>query len=286
MIRVILRGRTGNNFFQYAVGRYLALKHQVPLVLDGSWMSPRDYRQAKELLRLPLKGELKRGPAFPARGLRALTGKHYLEWKFRQVWKEPEENHSFNPAVLEQGPDTLLIGYFQSWRYFQDIRPTLLEDLNLDSLPWDAPSAALRDELRETESVAVHVRRTDYLDHTLTQVCGATYHSRGMDLLRSQLQNPVFHIFSDDLDWCREKFDTPDCRVVDIPGAEKDPFADLRLMSHARHNIIVNSSYSWWAAWLNRNPSQRVIAPDAWGIGGALAPIAEKAMPDWATIPG
>jgi len=284
MIRVVLRGRTGNNFFQYAVGRALALKHGVPLVLDMSWMNRRDYLQALQLLRLPIKASLTRRPSFLSRALRALSGRHWAEWKFDSVHREPENDHSFDARALACGPKSILIGYYQSWRYFQEIRETLLEEIHLDSLPWDPESIRVRDSLESSESVAVHVRRTDYLDHHLTRVCGETYHRRAMDLLRKELGNPTFHFFSDDLDWCRATFPQDDCRFVNIGAAVDDPFTDMRLMSHAKHNIIVNSSYSWWAAWLNRNPRQRVIAPDKWGNGGALAPMEEKVLPHWTTI--
>ena len=286
MIRVILRGRTGNNFFQYASARYLSLKHGVSLVLDASWMSARDYQQSLELKRLPIAAKIQRGPSFPARCLRGATGLHWLEWKYKQVWKEPEDDHSFNPAVLKLGPASLLIGYFQSWKYFNAIRPVLLTELDLNSLPWEAASRDLRDELANQESVAVHVRRTDYLDHDLTQVCRETYHLRAINLLREQLKNPQFYFFSDDLDWCRSRYKAVDCHFVEIPAAANDPFTDLRLMSLAKNNIIVNSSYSWWGAWLNQNRDQIVIAPDRWGNGGATAPIRDKTLPHWINIPG
>ena len=286
MIRVVLRGRTGNNFFQYAAGRYLSEKHGVPLILDASWMATRDYRQALELHRLPLAAEIRRGPALAARCLRGVTGRHWLEWKFQDIFREPDHDHSFNPNFLKLGESSLLLGYFQSWKYFQEIRGTLLQEINLDSLPWDAASLALRDELSATESVAVHVRRTDYLDQELTRVCGETYHLRAMDLMRQQLPNPVFYFFSDDLEWCRNRFPFADCRFVDLPGAALDPFMDMRLMARASHNIIVNSSYSWWGAWLNRNPGQKVIAPSMWGIGGAKVPMEEKILSHWSTIAG
>lgn len=286
MIRVVLRGRTGNTFFQYAAGRCLSLKHNVPLILDASWMNARDYCQARELLRLPIRADLRRGPAFAARALRALTSRHWLEWKFNEAWFEPEDDHRFQPHVLEMGASSLLIGYFQSWRYFHEIRPQLLKELDLSRLPWSNEEASLRDELQTCISVAVHVRRTDYLDQELTRVCGENYQLRAIELLRSELSSPVFFIFSDDPEWCRQRFGKlQDCRVVDMPHASGDPFTDLRLMSLARHNVIVNSSYSWWAAWLNQNPDQLVIAPHKWGNGGALAPIEEKALPQWRIIP-
>lgn len=286
MIRVVLRGRTGNNLFQYAVGRHLAIKHQVNLQLDGSWMTLRDYRQALELRRLPIKAEILRGMALPARSIRKLLNRHWAEWKFDRVHREPDSDHSFDAAALEIGPDALLIGYYQTWRYFQDIRENLLEEINLDTLPWDDASKSVRNHLQSSESVAVHVRRTDYLDHDLTQVCGETYHLRAMNLLREKLQNPQFFFFSDDLDWCRSTYKAIDCHFVQIPAAANDPFTDMRLMSLAKNNIIVNSSYSWWGAWLNQNPDQIVIAPDRWGNGGATAPIREKTLPNWINIPG
>ena len=249
-------------------------------------MATRDYRQALELQRLPLAAEIRRGPALAARGLRKLANRHWLEWRYATTFREPEDDHSFNPTFNSLGSSTLLLGYFQSWKYFQEIRGTLLQEINLDSLPWDAASLALRDELSATESVAVHVRRTDYLDQELTRVCGETYHLRAMDLMRQQLPNPVFYFFSDDLEWCRNRFPFADCRFVDLPGAALDPFMDMRLMARASHNIIVNSSYSWWGAWLNRNPGQKVIAPSMWGIGGAKVPMEEKILSHWSTIAG
>lgn len=282
MIRVVLRGRTGNTFFQYAVGRCLALRHEVPLVLDASWMNGRDYRQALQLRRLSLAATIERGPAFAARSLRALNGSHWLEWRFRDIGREPEGDHRFNRKILELGASTLLIGYFQSWCYFEPIRPQLLRELDLSELPWTRFESELQKQLEDCESVAVHVRRTDYLDHELTRVCDESYQHRAIERLRVGLDSPQFFIFSDDPDWCRQTFGSyPDCRVVEIPGSADDPFIDMRMMSKARHNIIVNSSYSWWAAWLNSNPEQKVIAPGRWGNGGALAPIEEKVPAGW-----
>lgn len=282
MIRVVLRGRTGNNLFQYAVGRHLSLKHHVPLRLDGSWMNKRDYSQAKELLRLPIHADLTCSLNFPARALRAATGHHWLEWSYFDIWKEPENDHRFNPKLLELGESTMLIGYFQSWLYFNEIRDVLLRELDLSIIPWTEPETILRERLKSCQSVAVHVRRTDYLDHDLTRVCGESYQHSAIQLLRENLCNPEFFIFSDDPEWCRKTFGKEtDCYVVEIPGSCQNPFIDMRLMSLARHNVIVNSSYSWWGAWLNIHPGQIVIAPDKWGNGGALAPIQEKLMPHW-----
>jgi hypothetical protein len=245
-------------------------------------MNYRDYHQAKELLRLPIRADLKCTLNFPARALRAATGRHWLEWKYRDTWKEPENDHRFNPQVLELCDSTLLIGYFQSWLYFNEIRSDLLRELDLSVIPWTEPETIQRERLECCESVAVHVRRTDYLDQELTRVCGESYQHSAIQLLREELNHPEFFIFSDDPPWCRMTFGKEkDCHVVEIPGSNRDPFIDMRLMSMARHNVIVNSSYSWWGAWLNNHPRQIVIAPDKWGNGGALSPIQQKAMPHW-----
>jgi hypothetical protein len=76
--------------------------------------------------------------------------------------------------------------------------------------------------------------------------------------------SPHFFIFSDDLEWCYENFHISNCTFVDIQAARKDPIIDFQLMSLCKHNIISNSTFSWWAAWLNNNHEKVVVAPNRW----------------------
>jgi len=130
MIRILLLGRTGNNLFQYAIGRVLAEKHGVPLVLDGSWFDGKNWEEVSHFLNLPIKARVRRHPSIPSRALRKITGRHYWEYRGVPVLREPDGDQGFDPAFLEAPADCMLFGYFQSPLYFgamaDDIRAELL----------------------------------------------------------------------------------------------------------------------------------------------------------------
>ena len=101
--------------------------------------------------------------------------------------------------------------------------------------------------------------------------------------MRGKIDGARFFVFSDDPAWCRGIFTAGDTEVL----GHSDPFAplvDLHLMSLARHHIIANSSYSWWAAWLGEKPGQNVLMPDKWFHGGIHAPVEEKRLAHWEAI--
>ena len=276
MIRIVLLGRTGNNLFQYALGRVLAGKHGVPLVLDGSWFNQAGWREVSHFLRLPLRARVVRRCSLGARALRKLTGKHYWEYLGVPVLRENPADHSFDVSFLDAPADCVVMGYFQTPLYFEataddfrgEINGMLEAALSLDR-KWVAALSA-------PESVAVHVRRTDFLTQPAFQVCGADYYHRAMNQMRERLDRPRFFVFSDDPGWCRQEFAGDGNTVVVEQGAAGNPLPDLRLMSLAHHHIICNSSYSWWAAWLGDKPGQQVIMPERWFAGEVVAPVGEK----------
>jgi hypothetical protein len=119
---------------------------------------------------------------------------------------------------------------------------------------------------------AVHVRRGDYVNlKTATDfhgVLSVNYYRDAMKLVSAKHPDVQFFVFSDDLKWCRENFNI-DLPLTFVDNHSAYSSADLFLMKYCHHNIIANSSYSWWGAWLNQNPNKMVIAPDKWfaGIG-------------------
>ncbi len=306
MLRIILLGRTGNNLFQYALGRVLAEKHGVPLVLDGSWYNAQGWAEVSHFLRLPIKAKVVRPCTLGSRALRKLTGKHYWEYRGVPVLKEASDDQSFNPRFLNAPADCVLFGYFQTPLYFQGIAGELRAEFRqlfadaFESSGQDARATVARascppsihQRLSEPNSVAVHVRRGDYLHHPVFKVCDSAYYLDSMQQMRASLPAARFFIFSDDPQWCRENFKAPD--VAAIIGRrcneEKDaatgdrrhdharanPLHDLYLMSLASHHIIANSTYSWWAAWLGEKPGQQVIMPERWYAHSIKAPIEEK----------
>jgi hypothetical protein len=284
MIRTIMLGRFGNNLFQYALGRVLAEKHGVPLVMDGSWFNAEGWRQVSCIRRLPIRARVVRPLSLASRALRKATGKHHWECIGKPVYHEPADDQSYNPSVLEMPGDCVLMGYFQSPLFFRGIEPLLREELDTDALVWPD---AVRDDaklLRGERTVAVHVRRTDFTWLPNFGVCDAAYYERAMEAMRERVPGAKFYIFSDDPSWCREHFTAMDQTIICHAGAECDPLIDFHLMKQASHHIIANSSYSWWAAWLGKKPGQIVLCPPKWFTGGIIAPIKEKLCEGWRAL--
>jgi hypothetical protein len=307
MIRIILLGRTGNNLFQYALGRVLADRHRVDLVLDGSWFNANGWAEVSHFLKLPIQAKVVRRCSLATRVLRKISGKHYWEYRGVPVLREPGDDQSFDPRFLDAPADCMLFGYFQSPLYFENIADPLRAELNRlfteavfggtgqdvratvarasCPAPFPAnPAEAIRELLSATNTVAVHVRRKDYLNQPIFQVCDTRYYQESMSRMRERLPAARFFIFSDDPEWCRAEFREADTEVVDSGKAAANPLHDLHLMSVASHHIIANSSYSWWAAWLGDKPGQQVIMPDRWYAHGIKAPIKEKMSGHWSAV--
>jgi hypothetical protein len=285
VIRIVLLGRTGNNLFQYALGRVLAERHGVPLVMDASWFNAEGWAEVSHYLRLPLKATVVRRCSLGVRALRKITHKHYWEYRGVPVLREASDDQSFDPTFLKAPADCMLFGYFQTPLYFQTIADTLRTELN--SLIGGAVRVPedIRSKLAAPNSVAVHVRRKDYLHQPIFQVCDTGYYREAMRKIRANIRSARFFIFSDDPAWCRAEFCAADQEVVDSGVVATNPLHDLHLMSLASHHIIANSSYSWWAAWLGAKPGQQVLMPDRWYAYGIKAPIEEKraVMGNWAS---
>jgi hypothetical protein len=314
MLRIVLLGRTGNIMFQYALGRVLARKHGVPLVLDASWYNAEGWAEISHFLKLPIKARVRRKFSLASRALRNFTGKHFWQLGRTPFLKERENDQSFDPQFLDAPSDCTLFGYFQSPLYFDSMADELRAELKgliskgaRASCPQS--SSVTEDELMQPTSVAVHVRRGDYLHHDCFKVCDTEYYQRSMREMRERVPGAKFFIFSDDPDWCSAHFKDIDVaaiigrrnnvtaitgrrnNVTAITGrrnhlAEKtatgdrryapNPLHDLYLMSMASHHIIANSTYSWWGAWLGAKPGQQVTMPDRWYAKDIIAPIAEK----------
>lgn len=164
-----------------------------------------------------------------------------------------ERGFGFDDGLFNNCPDNVdLVGYLQTQKYFMHIREELLKDFTFRR-NYDKPFE---------EYVSVHVRRTDYVGQPeYHPVCEADYYYNAYDVVGDSL--PIV-VFSDDIEWCRNNI------KADLYMEETTAEQDLFLMSKARHNIIANSSFSWWGAWLNQNDEKIVICPKQW-FGPAYA---------------
>jgi len=282
---MVLLGRTGNNMFQYALGRVLAAKHGVPLVLDGSWFGKKGWGEVSHFLRTPIHADVRRHPAFASRVLLKLTGKHYWEYTDIPVIRENESDHTFDPSILNAPADCMIFGYFQSPLYFESIEAEIREEFQAMLAGANTANPDLRAELSAPNSVAIHVRRTDYTEIPAFAVCGSHYYSAAMDEMSMRIPGARFFIFSDDPEWCRSEFAGADRKVVSEAAGSRSPLEDMHLMSLAPHHIIANSTYSWWAAWIAKSQTQEVMMPDRWIASETIVPISEKKLPHWTVVP-
>ena len=284
MIRVVMLGRLGNNLFQYALGRALSEKHGVPLELDASWFNGRTWPYVSPLGKLPgfasQKAKLARPFSIGSRALKKLNGKHHWEYLNVPIIREKESDQSFDAALLQAPSDCVVFGYFQSPLYFQGIEHLIRSELSTEGLGLELGHGNLAARLRESNSVAVHVRRTDYVNNRHLYLPDADYYKRAMDRMRYAVPSARFFVFSDDPKWCVEEFVSPDTTVL-THSDPYQPLADLHLMSLAANHIIANSSYSWWAAWLGKKEGQKVLMPNQWFKESIKAPIEEKMLQHW-----
>ena len=163
--------------------------------------------------------------------------------------------------------DAYLNGYWQSEKYFADIRDDLLKKFVFPESKNIKNREVLGDITRD-ESVSIHIRRGDYLNSQENYdlfggVCSLEYYKRGIEYFRQHYKEAVFYVFSDDIDWARNNLKAAEFVFVDWNNGKED-YYDMYLMSQCKHNIIANSSFSWWGAWLNSNRDKQVVSPSRW----------------------
>lgn len=274
MIVVKLIGGLGNQLFQYAAGRALAVHHGTELYLDTSFLE-----------RDPAGAYTKRGYELGqfhihARPVNAYVLSHFnltanpivnklksfMPGAFRSVVFN-ESQPAFDKRFFKLPANSYLTGYWQDQRYFAAIREQLLHELVLQKE--SAGYKTMLHEILSVNAVAIHVRRGDYV----SLPAASRFHGTpGMDYYRNAVKElarkAAFHyfIFSDDIAWCREQFSFLPLKTF-VSGPALNAQEELLLMSRCKHQVIANSSFSWWAAWLNANPSKCVIAPEHWFAG-------------------
>jgi len=260
MITTRLHGRLGNQMFQYAAARGLAARLGVPVALDRRGAIRRGEGVLTRVFDLPLAEPDRLPPdrkeAPLAYGLWRLFGRNP---RFRR-----ERGLGYNSGFESWGDDSYLHGYWQSERYFAHVADTIRRDFAFPAFS-NAQNEEMAAQIGDSLAISLHVRRGDYLTLGAHAVCDEAYYAAALERVLDGLSGtPTVFVFSDDPDWATENLPLPvEKIVVDFNGPETD-FEDMRLMSLCRHNIIGNSSFSWWAAWLNAHADKRVAGPVQW----------------------
>lgn len=274
MIIVRLCGGLGNQMFQYAAGRGLALSRGEPLLLDLDWFhgsSGSSTSRRYELHRYPIAAHVASPVERLSIRLRAsrLGARH--AWLRRGWAVHCEAGFDHDPSVHRLKGHIYLDGYWQSPRYFEHAAEAVRAEL-WPTHPVGARDGAVLNLIREGPAVSVHVRRGDYVSNVsasaLHGTCTPEYFEQACRIVTSRVQGLRFFVFSDDVVWSRATLRFPGpTTFVDHNGPEA-AFQDMRLMALCDHHVIANSSFSWWGAWLGANPQRIVVAPQQWFADG------------------
>jgi hypothetical protein len=259
--------------FQYAFGRQLAANLNTELVFDPTNLlyrnNPPDfvYRNYDLDVFQPDAQFLAKpkllAPLYNLRVARLGQGISWLVTRNYPVIKEGDF-HFQRPILHDAREGAIYDGWWQSPKYFAGVEARIRNDFRFsrDIIP---ASEALLDRIENSNSICLNVRRTDFLKVDTLNATDLNYFLRAADHLGKTVSEPRFFIFSDDVEWCREniKLDYP----MEVVGHEHKgwKFGNyLQLMTRCKHFIIPNSSFAWWAAWLNTGPDKIVVAPKHW----------------------
>jgi hypothetical protein len=317
MIISFVCGGLGNQMFQYAAGRRLALRHGSELKLDlREYDAGVDVRPTGlEAFRRPLKlSELCATvtPAAPVEVARlrdpysTTTTTARIVRRVRRIkpgflWPAShirEQQYRFEPHILDLPDDVYLDGYWQSWKYFDDVADRLRQDFQPRDPQVGAYARQYVDRLRTLGGpvVAVHVRRGDLARAHEEMNKGHIVHGApvGTGYIYAAMQRfgpeHQFLLFSDtakDIEWCRQNVKPEWLAPQRLHFADgHSDIQDMALMSACDHNIIANSTFSWWSAWLNPNPQRRVVSPRVWSTpGSAVNMVIDDLLPGaWEVI--
>ncbi|MFC1894320.1 alpha-1,2-fucosyltransferase [Candidatus Dependentiae bacterium] len=267
MIIIKIKGGLGNQIFQYAFGRYLSLKTGRKLKLDLSYFKSNSYRKFNlDKFNIVFDGVID----FKSKIL--LKSSIYFPRIFKNNFCIINNNTQyFDPSVIQRivsNKKCFLNGYWQSESFFSEIDDFLKKELNLKKEYFNNLNKTVLRKILNTNSVAIHVRRGDYIWENLNKpynVCDLKYYASAIKIVKDKIKNPFCFIFSDDIEWVKKNL------IIELPKVyvtENSVYKDFALMSFCKHNIMANSTFSWWASRLNSNLNKIVVAPHAWRTDG------------------
>ena len=278
MICVRLNGGIGNQLFQYAAGRALATKHDTSLLLDVTQLNIHFSKATPRSYELYLFNH--------QAGLAYNSDLCYIQYLYRNYylsrWLTPwhpvlENNNLFDTSFFDLPDNSYLVGYWQSYKYFKYIEKQLYIDIAPVEKLSDM-SKAIQDKIISSTSVALHVRRGDYVTLPSASkyhgILPLSYYVNAIARVSSQIISPRFFVFSDDPVWCRCNLPLDERSTIYVThNTGNDTWQDLWLMGYCHNHIIANSSFSWWGAWFADqryyNSQRLVISPARWFTGSS-----------------
>ena len=248
-----LYGGVGNQMFQYAAGYAAAKAANASLYVDISAF--KEYRTRNlELKKFGFKINLADND-----DIEKLNKKHFFR---KTLFKDKKK--TFYPEILKIKNSAYLKGYWQSEKYFAHIRDEILQLFEFKNLDFIKNTQILQ-KIKNSNSISVNLRLGDYISNDTYRkiyfLCTKEYYKKALEYICTQVENPVFFVFSDEIEKAAEFLPDGYCYTF-VNSANWQE--DMYFMKNCRHNIIANSSFSWWAAWLNNFPEQIVVSPSRW----------------------
>lgn len=272
MIITKLQGGLGNQMFQYAIGRASAEKTGTALKLDIDGynnqigitqrvysLSPFNIKEC-----FATEEEINKLKNSINVWFFKISQKIGLFRKYNSFVCESHFN--FYPEISDLNGDLYLQGYWQTEKYFQNIEDIICKEFTLKK-EFSIEDKGITKEIKNSNAISLHIRRGDYVSSAIANeslgTCSLEYYMDAIKYITEKVKDATFYIFSDDIQWVKEnlKIGSPAKYVSD--GILED-YEELVLMSYCKHNIIANSSFSWWGAWLNNNKNKIIIAPRKW----------------------
>jgi hypothetical protein len=268
MIIVEVGRGLGNSMYVYASGLALAEDHKTEFKIDTSFLDawPRPNYKFGGSWDVVLD-------KFNISAVHA-SKKEILRHLFR-TWIRPIDRFLYKFKLFERNvirfpsngsiedfykipDDTYLIGYFGQDKFFRKIKKKIQKEFTLKD-EFKKNISGLVDEVKVCESVSIHVRRGDVLKLKNCYVLDIDYYKKAIGEIKKKVKDPKFYVFSDEIDWCKENLGGLGIELNFIEG-HRD-YEDMELMGSCKHNVLANSSFSWWAGYLNNNSKKIVVAP-------------------------
>lgn len=260
MIFVDIRGGLGNQLFQYATARSLAIDKGSDFLMNLSDYESEDSKKVDHVefklnhFNIDFKKQIEEDEI-----------KNYPNVK---TIVEPLSSDNFSPYFdfTKYSGNIYLRGYWQDERYFKHNEQIIKEDLQVATPP-NKKNQKMLDEISESNGICISFRRGEYLDsYFIAQfgICTEDYYKKAINFITRKVENPTFFIFSDDVDWIEDNVKLNYPTIPITFNGVGDEHEELRLMANCNHFILANSSFSWWGAWLSKNKNKLVFAPKPW----------------------
>lgn len=251
-----VQGGLGNQLFQWALVKHLSIKYNAPAYLDLSYFSHQTENTHRQF-------SLSKFPSI----------KYCSEIKVgdrpRQL-QVVKDDFTFRDFIYNENFNYYFDGYWQCSKYFNESEQIIRDELRPST---QAEKRFMEVTVGKSKVVSLHIRRTDYLNYIhIHPLLPISYYEEALSLLPSY---DCLMVFSDDIDWCKKNLSFNNMTFVE----GQDEIEDLWMMSLCKYNVIANSSFSWWAAWLNSNAERKVVAPKLW-FGPACGLSSDNIIPD------